>query len=72
MMIGTYKSETEYGLFDGFKFNFKRQKGQKFVEIRSETREEKERLLREKKNPKKPDTDENEQFRFMQQGVVPL
>lgn len=33
--IGTYKTETEYGLLDGFKFNWKRQdKNQKFIEVR--------------------------------------
>lgn len=36
--IGTYKSESEYGLFDGFKINWKRQnKDQKFIEVREES-----------------------------------
>lgn len=32
--IGTYKTETEYGLIDGFKFNWKKEKGEKFIEVR--------------------------------------
>ena len=41
--IGTYKTETEYGLLDGFKINWKRKdKSQKFIEPREEsTNEEK-------------------------------
>lgn len=33
--IGTYKTESEYGLFDGFKFNWKREdKSKPFIEPR--------------------------------------
>lgn len=33
--VGTYKTDSEYGLFDGFKFNWKRQdKSKPFVEPR--------------------------------------
>lgn len=33
--FGSYNTETEYGLFDGFKFNFSRKdKSQKFIELR--------------------------------------
>ena len=67
---GMYKPETEYGLIDGFKFNFKRNSGQKFIELKSDTIEEQMRLEREKKKPKK-EVDENEQYRFIRDGVVP-
>ena len=36
--VGTYKTETEYGLLDGFKFNWKRKdKSQPFIEPRQES-----------------------------------
>lgn len=36
--IGTYKTETEYGLLDGFKINWKRKdKTQPFIEPREES-----------------------------------
>ena len=35
--VGTYKTETEYGLLDGFKFNWKRKEGQKFIEPREQS-----------------------------------
>ncbi len=39
--IGTYKTETEYGLLDGFKINWKRKdKSQKFIEPREESTKE--------------------------------
>lgn len=45
--VGTYKTETEYGLLDGFKFNWKRKdKSTPFVEPREEsTKREKEKEL---------------------------
>ena len=46
--FGSYKSETDYGLIDGFKFNFFNKEGKPLVELKSETQEEKERLEREK------------------------
>ena len=68
---GMYKPETEYGLIDGFKFNLgSKKKGQKFVQLKSETEEEKNRLEREKKKPK-AEIDENEQYRFMRDGIIP-
>ena len=70
--FGMYKAETEYGLLDGFKFNFfNREKGQKIIELKSETQEEKRRLEKEKEKPPL-EIDENEQFRFMRDGVVPF
>ncbi len=72
MNFGQYKPETEYGLIDGFKFNFfNREEGKKLIEIRSETKEEQERLEREKIKPPKPQ-DEEELFRFIRQGVMPI
>ena len=36
--IGTYKTETEYGLLDGFKINWKRKdKSQPFIEPREQS-----------------------------------
>lgn len=36
--VGTYKTETEYGLLDGFKFNWKRtDKSKPFIEPREES-----------------------------------
>ena len=36
--VGTYKTETEYGLLDGFKINWKRKdKNQPFIEPREES-----------------------------------
>lgn len=36
--VGTYKTETEYGLLDGFKFNWKRKdKSQPFIEPRPQS-----------------------------------
>lgn len=36
--VGTYKTETEYGLLDGFKINWKRKdKTQPFIEPREDT-----------------------------------
>ncbi len=36
--VGTYKTETEYGLLDGFKFNWKRKdKSTPFIEPREES-----------------------------------
>lgn len=46
--IGTYKTESEYGLLDGFKINWKRKdKSKPFIEPREEsTKHEKERDLK--------------------------
>ena len=47
--IGTYQTESEYGLLDGFKFNWKKKdKSQPFVELREEsTKKEREKEKRE-------------------------
>ena len=50
--FGTYKTETDYGIIDGFKWNFFNRDGKPFVELKSETKEEQERLEREKNKPK--------------------
>ena len=71
--FGMYKTETEYGLIDGFKWNFfNREKGQPLVQLKSETEEEKARLEREKDKPKPKLTDEEEiqMYRFMLQDTV--
>ena len=68
--IGTYKAEEEYGLVDGFKWNlFGREKGQPFVQLKSETPEEIERLEREKDKPKEVQ-DDVQLYRFMLDNVV--
>ena len=68
--IGTYKTETEYGLIDGFKWNFfNREKGQPLVQIKSETKEEQERLEKEKDKPKEVQ-DDIRLYRFMLENTV--
>ena len=71
MNIGTYKSETDYGLIDGFKFNvFGRREGEKMIELKSETKEDIERREREKNIP--VEQDEYQLFRFIQDNTVPF
>ncbi len=62
--IGTYKTETEYGLLDGFKFNWKnRDKNKPFIEPREESSSrEKERDLKEYKD------NEYEYTKYMYEG----
>lgn len=68
--FGTYKTETEYGLIDGFKWNFfGREKGQPLVEIKSETKEEQIRIEKEKNKPK-VEQDEVQMYRFMLDNTV--
>ena len=68
--FGTYKTETEYGLIDGFKWNFfNREKGQPLVQLKSETPEEIERLEREKDKPK-PQQDDVQLYKFMLDNIV--
>lgn len=68
--IGTYKSETDYGLVDGFKFNFfGRREGEKMIQIKSETKEEQERLEKEKLKPPVKQ-DEYQLFKFIQENTV--
>ncbi|MCD7879578.1 MAG: hypothetical protein LUG16_06580 [Candidatus Gastranaerophilales bacterium] len=62
--IGTYKTETEYGLLDGFKINWKRKdKNQKFIEPREEST--KKELEKEYKNYSES---EYERTRYMYDG----
>ena len=71
--FGTYKTETDYGLIDGFKWNFfNREKGQPLVQLKSETEEEKIRLEKEKDKPKEKmsDADEVQMYRFMLDDIV--
>jgi hypothetical protein len=68
--FGTYKAEEEYGLIDGFKWNFfNREKGQPLVQLKSETPEEIERLEREKDKPKEVQ-DDVQLYKFMLDNVV--
>ena len=67
--FGTYKTETEYGLIDGFKFNFFNKEGKPLVELKSETEEEKIRLEKEKNKPKE-EQDEVRLYRFMLDNTV--
>ena len=62
--IGTYKTETEYGLLDGFKINWKKKdKDTPFIEPREEsTKREKERDLKEYKE------NEYEYTKYMYEG----
>lgn len=66
--IGTYKTETEYGLLDGFKFNWKRKdKSQPFIEPREESsKREKEKELNYYKES------EYERTKFMYDGKAIL
>lgn len=68
--FGTYKTETEYGLIDGFKWNFfGRKEGEPLVQLKSETEEEKIRIEQNKNKPKE-EQDEIQMFRFMTEDVV--
>lgn len=66
--IGTYKTETEYGLIDGFKVNWKRKdKSKKFIEVKEEST--KEQNKKEMKNYKES---EYERIRYMYEGKAIL
>ena len=68
--FGHYKSETDYGLIDGFKWNFfNREEGKPLVQLKSETEEEIERLEREKDKPKEQQ-DEIRLYKFMLDNTV--
>ena len=68
--FGTYKTETEYGLIDGFKWNFfNREKNAPLVQIKSETKEEQIRIESEKNKPKE-EQDEIQLYRFMLDNTV--
>lgn len=62
--VGTYKTETEYGLLDGFKINWKRKdKSKPFIEPRQESSEFEK--AKELKNYKES---EYERTRYMYDG----
>ena len=68
--FGSYKTETEYDLIDGFKWNFfNREKGQPLVQLKSETKEEQIRLEKEKNKPKE-EQDEVQMYKFMIDDTV--
>ena len=68
--FGSYKTESEYGLIDGFKWNFfNREKDQPFVQLKSETKEEQVRLEKEKNKPKEVQ-DDVQLYRFMLDDVA--
>ena len=63
--FGMYKTESEYGLIDGFKWNFfNREKDQPLVQLKSETKEEQIRLEKAKNKPKEVQ-DDVQLYRFM-------
>lgn len=68
--FGTYKTETEYGLIDGFKWSFfDRKKGEPMVQLKSETEEEKIRIEKNKNKPKE-EVDEVQMYKFMLDNTV--
>lgn len=68
--FGTYKTETDYGLIDGFKWNFfNREKDQPLVQLKSETKEEQVRLEKEKSKPKE-EQDDVQLYKFMIDDIV--
>ena len=68
--FGHYKSETDYGLIDGFKWNFfNRKENQPLIEIKSETKEEQLRIEREKSKPKQ-EQDDIQLYKFMIDNTV--
>ena len=68
--FGTYKTETEYGLIDGFKWNFfNREKDQPLVQLKSETKEEQIRLEKQKGKPKEVQ-DDVQLYKFMVDDMV--
>ena len=71
--FGSYKTETDYGLIDGFKWNFfNRDKDTPLVQLKSETAEEKARLEREKDKPKEKmsDYEQVQMYKFMLEDTV--
>lgn len=68
--FGSYKTETDYGLIDGFKWNFfNRKENTPLVQIKSETEEEKIRIEKEKDKPKEVQ-DDVRLYRFMLENTV--
>ena len=71
--FGYYKSDYEYGIFDSIKFNWRnREKGQKFIELRTETEEGRKYLEQETKRYQNDGLNENERFRMIRENTVPL
>ena len=68
--FGSYKAETDYGLIDGFKWNFfNREEGKPLIQIKSETQEEQARIEKEKNKPKETQN-EVQLYRFMLDNTV--
>ena len=68
--FGSYKAETEYGIIDGFKWNFfNRDKDTPLVQIKSETKEEQIRIEKEKLKPKQ-EQDDVQLYKFMLENTV--
>ena len=68
--FGYYNAQTDYGLIDGFKWNFfNRDKNAPLVQIKSETKEEQERIEKEKNKPKEKQ-DDVQLYRFMLDNTV--
>lgn len=66
--VGTYKTETEYGLIDGFKFNWKKKdKSQKFLEVK-----ENPTIEQSKKEMKNYKESEYERIKYMYDGKAIL
>lgn len=62
--VGTYQTETEYGLLDGFKINWKRKdKSQPFIEPREESSE-----FEKRKELKYYNEDEYYRTKYMYEG----
>lgn len=62
--VGTYKTETEYGLLDGFKINWKRKdKSKPFIEPREETTQ-----FEKQKEKRFYDEDEYQRTKYMYDG----
>lgn len=64
LTVGTYKSESEYGLLDGFKFNWKRKdKSKPFIEPREQSTE-----FERRKEKQYFDEDEYQRTKYMYEG----
>ena len=62
--IGTYKTESEYGLLDGFKINWKRKdKSKPFIEPREQSTE-----FERRKEKQFYDEDEYQRTKYMYEG----
>ena len=71
--FGYYKSDYEYGIFDSIKFNWRnREKGQKFIELRTETEEGRKYLEQETKRNENDGLNENDRYRMIRENTIPL